>query len=41
LKRSQQEPRVANDAEIKSKTKDEGGILETVKVVVQALLIAW
>ncbi|MFC5391538.1 signal peptidase I [Bosea vestrisii] len=31
---------MANDAEIKSKTKDEGGILETVKVVVQALLIA-
>jgi signal peptidase I len=31
---------VANDAEIKSKTKDEGGILETSKVVVQALLIA-
>ena len=32
--------RGANDAEIKSKTKDEGGILETIKVVVQALLIA-
>jgi signal peptidase I len=31
---------VANDAEIKSKPKDEGGILETVKVVFQALLIA-
>lgn len=31
---------MANDAEIKSKTKDEGGILETIKVVVQALLIA-
>jgi signal peptidase I len=31
---------VANDAEIKRKTKDEGGILETIKVVVQALLIA-
>jgi len=37
---------VANDAEIKNKTardkpvKDEGGILETIKVVVQALLIA-
>ena len=31
---------MANDAEIKSKSKDEGGILETVKVVFQALLIA-
>lgn len=31
---------MANDAEIKSKPKDEGGILETVKVVFQALLIA-
>ncbi|MEN5082433.1 signal peptidase I [Bosea sp. TWI1241] len=31
---------MANDAEIKNKAKDEGGILETVKVVVQALLIA-
>jgi signal peptidase I len=32
---------VAKDAEIKSKAgKDEGGILETVKVVIQALLIA-
>ncbi len=37
---------MANDAEIKNKTardkpvKDEGGILETIKVVVQALLIA-
>ena len=31
---------MANDAEIKSKAKDEGGIWETIKVVIQALLIA-
>jgi len=31
---------VANEVDSKSKAKEEGGILETIKVVVQALLIA-